>query len=144
MSIIGPTKQWNSYVEDDVKGTYGYLDPEYVMTGKLTYKTYVYAFGVVLFELLSGRRAVGGTYHHMLAIWAQECVKEGKLDQMVDPRLKGEISNKCLSRFTQIAERCVRIVSKERPTMSELVASLQALLEQQEESIYLEEGEESA
>ncbi|KAM0066637.1 putative protein kinase RLK-Pelle-CrRLK1L-1 family [Helianthus debilis subsp. tardiflorus] len=149
LSIIGPSKQWNSYaedyVEDDVKGTYGYLDPEYFTTEKLTYKTDVYAFGVVLFELLSGRRAVDRSYredHHSLISWAQECVQEGKIDQMVDPRLKGEISTKCLSRFTQIAERCVRNVSKERPTMSELVASLQALLEQQEESKYLEEGEE--
>ncbi|KAJ0580050.1 putative protein kinase RLK-Pelle-CrRLK1L-1 family [Helianthus annuus] len=129
VSIIGPT--WNSYVGDDVKGTYGYLDPEYLMTGKLTYKTDVYAFGIVLFELLAGRRVLDGTYgdHRRLAIWVQECVKEGNLDQMVDPRIKGEISTKCLSRFAQIAERCVRNVSKERPTMSELVASLQALLE---------------
>ncbi|KAK1418435.1 hypothetical protein QVD17_27580 [Tagetes erecta] len=137
LSIVGPTSPSISYVEDSVKGTFGYVDPEYFITGKLTWKTDVYSFGVVLFELLSGRRALDTRYKedvHNLAEWAKKCVKIGKLDKMVDPRIKGSISPKCLRRFTEIANRCVQDVSKKRPTMSELVASLEALLELEEKS----------
>ncbi|KAJ0532601.1 putative protein kinase RLK-Pelle-CrRLK1L-1 family [Helianthus annuus] len=135
LCIAGPTDQSIPYVEDTVKGTFGYLDPEYALTGKLTYKTDVYAFGVVLFELLSGRRAIdmhNGEDDSKLVVWARKCVKERKLDQMVDSNIKGTISTNCLRQFAQIADRCVHPVPKERPTMSELVASLEALLELQE------------
>ncbi|KAL7590786.1 hypothetical protein Lser_V15G33138 [Lactuca serriola] len=135
MSKIGPTNQSMSYVEASVKGTFGYLDPEYFYTRKLTRKTDVYAFGVVLFELLSGRLAVderNGEEECSLVRWAQKCVKERKLDQMVYPNIKGTIFPKCLKRFAQIAYRCLLSVLKERPTIAEVVVSLQALLELQQ------------
>ncbi|KAF5789227.1 putative protein kinase RLK-Pelle-CrRLK1L-1 family [Helianthus annuus] len=137
LSKIGPTNQLISYVDASVKGTFGYLDPEYFYTRKLTRKTDVYAFGVVLFELISGRLPVDERYGEdqcSLVRWAQKCVKERKLDQMVDFSIKGTISPKCLKRFIHIAHRCVHSVLKERPTMTEVVASLQALLELQEKS----------
>ncbi|KAK9054959.1 hypothetical protein SSX86_026038 [Deinandra increscens subsp. villosa] len=135
LSKIGPTNQQVSYVDASVKGTFGYLDPEFFYTNKLTRKTDVYAFGVVLFELLSGRLPVDirhGEEQCSLVRWAQKCVKERKLDQMVDPNMRGNISPKCLRHFTQIAYRCLLSVPKERPTMTELVASLQASLELQQ------------
>ncbi|XP_023730055.1 serine/threonine-protein kinase PCRK2 [Lactuca sativa] len=135
LSKIGPTNQSSSYVDASVKGTFGYLDPEYFYTRKLTRKTDVYAFGVVLFELLSGRLAVDERNSEdqcSLVRWAQKCVKERKLDQMVDPNIKGTIFPKCLKRFAQIAYRCLLSVLKERPTIAEAVVSLQALLELQQ------------
>ncbi|KAJ0706057.1 putative protein kinase RLK-Pelle-CrRLK1L-1 family [Helianthus annuus] len=137
LSKIGPTSQSISFVYASVKGTFGYLDPEYFYTRKLTRKTDVYAFGVVLFELLSGRLPVddrNGEDECSLVRWAQRCVKERKLDQMVDSNIKGTIFPKCLRRLTQIAYCCVHSVLKERPTMTEVVAELQALLELQEKS----------
>ncbi|KAI3827424.1 hypothetical protein L1987_01498 [Smallanthus sonchifolius] len=137
LSKIGPTNQLVSYVDASVKGTFGYLDPEYFYTRKLTRKTDVYAFGVVLFELLSGRLPVderNGEDQCSLVRWAQKCVKERKLDQMVDSNIKGTIFPKCLKLFAQIADRCVHSVPKERPTMTMVLASLQAVLEVQEKS----------
>ncbi|KAM0031069.1 putative protein kinase RLK-Pelle-CrRLK1L-1 family [Helianthus debilis subsp. tardiflorus] len=137
LSKIGPDNQPISCVNASVKGTFGYLDPEYFYTRKLTRKSDVYSYGIVLFELLSGRLAVDERNEEdecSLVRWAQRCVKERKLDQIVDSNIKGTISAKCLKRFAQIADRCVHNDPKERPSMTEVVASLQALSVLQEKS----------
>ncbi|GKE05229.1 receptor-like protein kinase FERONIA, partial [Tanacetum coccineum] len=109
LSKIGPIDQTAYNVS--VKGTIGYLDPEYLYTRKLTRKTDVYAFSVLLFELLSG----------MLA---------------VDERLEEEhcrtIAPKCLRGFTEIANRCLIRDFEKRHSMTQVVAKLQDLLELQE------------
>ncbi|KAI3701515.1 hypothetical protein L6452_26657 [Arctium lappa] len=137
LSKIGPNDQSFSDVDMSVsvKGTFGYLDPEYFYTRRLTRKTDVFAFGVVLFELLSGRLAVDirfGEEQVSLVRWARKCVKDRKLDQMVDSSIRGTIFPKCLRRFARIADRCLYSVPKERPSVTEVVASLQVLLELQE------------
>ncbi|KAJ0524681.1 putative protein kinase RLK-Pelle-CrRLK1L-1 family [Helianthus annuus] len=137
MSKIGSTNQPISYADASVKGTFGYLDPEYYYSRKLTRKSDVYSFGVVLFELLTARRAVDERNEEdqcSLVRWAQRCVKERKLDQIIDSYIKGTISDKCLKRFAQIAYRCVLNDPKERPAMTEVVGSLQALLELHEKA----------
>ncbi|GKG04610.1 receptor-like protein kinase FERONIA, partial [Tanacetum coccineum] len=91
LSKVGPTNLSLSSIDASVKGTFGYLDPEYFYTSKVTRKTDVYAFGVVLFELLSGRLAVDDRYGEeqcSLVKWAKDCVKDQKLDQMVDSYIK--------------------------------------------------------
>ncbi|KAJ9551323.1 hypothetical protein OSB04_015368 [Centaurea solstitialis] len=120
-----------------VKGTFGYLDPEYFYTRRLTRKTDVFAFGVVLFELLSGRLAVDIYLNEeqcSLVKWARKCVKDRKVDQLVDSSIRGTIFPKCLRRFVQIADSCLYPVPKGRPSMTEIVASLQVLLELHEKS----------
>ncbi|GKE36196.1 receptor-like protein kinase FERONIA [Tanacetum coccineum] len=128
--------QPSSGINTDLKGTFGYLDPEYYMTGYLTRKSDVYAFGVVLFELLSGRRAVDTRFSEdewNLANWAQKCVKERRVDQIVSSHITGQISSKCLKEFTQISDRCLKSSRKERPTMSEVVVALQLSMALQEQ-----------
>lgn len=135
LSKIGPIDQTFNNVSVSVKGTFGYLDPEYFYTSKLTRKTDVYAFGVVLFELLSGMLAVDKRLEEeqgSLARWAQKCVKERKFDQMVDSNIAGTVGPKCLRGFADIANRCLIRDFKKRPSMTQVVAKLQDLLELQE------------
>ncbi|GKF27720.1 serine-threonine/tyrosine-protein kinase catalytic domain-containing protein, partial [Tanacetum coccineum] len=117
--------------------TTSYLDPNYFYTGKLTRKSDVYAFRVVLFEVLCGKRAVDGSLDEdqwSLAIWAQDSIKEGKLKQIVDSKLRGSISSKCLKEFARIAGRCLHSRPKQRPTMAEVVVGLESVLALQEKA----------
>lgn len=127
LAKICPTNEPRTYVNTLIKGSFGYLDPELFLDGKLTRKTDVFAFGVVLFELLSGRHAVlrDGDEDLSLARWAQKRVKERKLNEIVDVAIRGELCPKSLKIFSQIAYRCLHSNPKERPTMSEVVVALQ-------------------
>ncbi|XP_076900763.1 putative serine/threonine-protein kinase PBL22 [Bidens hawaiensis] len=113
------------------KGTFGYLDHEYCRTGKLTRKSDVYAFGLFLIELLSGRRAIDPLFvdeGHNVADWAKKCVKEGQLEQVVCSHITKQISPKCLKEFVHIADLCTKSSRKERPTMAEVVYTLDQLM----------------
>nr|GEW34680.1 concanavalin A-like lectin/glucanase, subgroup [Tanacetum cinerariifolium] len=124
-----------SYVSTNIKGTVGYLDPDYFLSRKLSRKSDVYAFGVVLFEVLCGRPAVDPGLEEdqrSLAIWARQSIREGKLDQIIDPHLKGEISPHCLKVFVELAEKCLENQPKKRPSMAKIISGLEFALEQQE------------
>ncbi|KAL7593891.1 hypothetical protein Lser_V15G33733 [Lactuca serriola] len=128
LSKIGPTNQTSTHVNTLVRGTFGYLDPHYYATGRLTRKSDVYAFGVVLFEVLCRKRAVDKNLEVGLATWAQDSIKEGKLKDIIDSDIRGQISTKCLKGFVRIAERCLLSHPKQRPTMAEVVFSLESAL----------------
>ncbi|KAM7473806.1 hypothetical protein LguiB_021049 [Lonicera macranthoides] len=139
LSKIGPANQSasaSSHVSTNVKGTFGYVDPEYLVTHRLTRKSDVYSFGVVLLEVLSGRRAVDlkrcEEEQWGLAGWAKECIKKGELDQIIDPNLRWQILASSLTAFVKIADQCLHYRSKKRPTMAEVVASLESALALQE------------
>ncbi|KAL7592937.1 hypothetical protein Lser_V15G33704 [Lactuca serriola] len=136
LAKVGPIDQIRTHVSTCVKGTFGYMDPCYFYTGKLTRKSDVYAFGVVLFEVLSGRQAVDSTLDEeqwSLAAWAQDQIKEGNLSKIIDSRLMGQISKKCLKEFANIAGHCLHSHPKQRPTMAEVVIKLESILSQERE-----------
>ncbi|GKD86828.1 serine/threonine/dual specificity protein kinase, catalytic domain-containing protein [Tanacetum coccineum] len=114
-------------IKHGIKGSFGYLDPELFLDGKLSRKTDVFAFGVVLSELLSGRHAVlpDGDEDLSLVRWAQKCVKRRKLNEIAEVAIRGKLCPKSLKVFSQIAYRCLHSDPKERPTMSEVVVALQ-------------------
>ncbi|KAI3788905.1 hypothetical protein L2E82_01686 [Cichorium intybus] len=139
LSKLGPINKPATYVNTFVKGTFGYLDPDYYATGRLTRKSDVYAFGVVLFEVLSGKHAVDSSLdeeHWGLVNWAKESMKEGRLKQIVDYNIRERILPKCLKEFAQLAYRCLHSNPKQRPTMAEVVVCLESILALQEKASY--------
>ncbi|XP_057769758.1 probable receptor-like protein kinase At5g38990 [Salvia miltiorrhiza] len=124
-----------SHVSTLVKGTRGYFDSYYIKTGKLTRKSDIYAFGVVLFVALCGREALDSRVleeERLLSSWAVDKINKGEVDRIVDSNLREEISPNSLKTFVEVAERCLRDEPKNRPTMSQIVVQLEFALEQQE------------
>ncbi|KAI8534164.1 hypothetical protein RHMOL_Rhmol10G0067600 [Rhododendron molle] len=127
----GSTSHSHTHVSTDVKGSFGYFDPEYFLTRKLRKKSDVYAFGVVMLEMLCGRAAVDTRVDEeqcSLVLWAKEGIKENKLDKLLDPSLRDEISPHCLKVFAEIANSCLASHPKRRPTMADVVVRLQCVL----------------
>ncbi|XP_073118953.1 putative receptor-like protein kinase At5g39000 isoform X2 [Henckelia pumila] len=124
-----------SHASTKVKGTFGYLDPSYFSTGKLTRKSDVYAFGVVLLEVLCGRPAIDHSVsmdEHNLTKWARHKISKGEVYLIVASSLRGEILPDSLKTFVQVVERCLDDEPKKRPTIAQVVAQLELALEQQE------------
>ncbi|KAI6670383.1 hypothetical protein NL676_005268 [Syzygium grande] len=131
---VGPTSVSKAHVSTVVKGTFGYLDPEYYRRQQLTDKSDVYSFGVVLFEVLCARPAVNRTAQKnqsSLAAWAQSCCNSGDIEKIVDPHLKGAIAPECLNKVCEIAMSCLQDEGAKRPSMNEVVWSLEFALQLQ-------------
>lgn len=116
------------YISTRVMGTFGYVAPEYAMTGHLLVKSDVYSYGVVLLELLSGRKPVDMSQPHgqeNLVTWARPLLttKEG-LEMLVDPALNGSFSFDNMARVAAIASMCVQPEVSHRPFMGEVVQAL--------------------
>lgn len=116
------------YISTRVMGTFGYVAPEYAMTGHLLVKSDVYSYGVVLLELLSGRKPVDMSQppgQENLVTWARPLLttKEG-LEMLVDPSLNGSFSFDNMARVAAIASMCVQPEVSHRPFMGEVVQAL--------------------
>ncbi|RDX89515.1 putative serine/threonine-protein kinase PBL17, partial [Mucuna pruriens] len=118
-----------THVSTRVMGTYGYAAPEYVMTGHLTARSDVYGFGVVLLELLIGRRALDKSRpsrEHNLVEWARPLLNHNKkLLKILDPKLDGQYSNKTALKVAHLAYQCLSQNPKGRPLMSHVVEILE-------------------
>ncbi|XBI03078.1 hypothetical protein VPH35_131543 [Triticum aestivum] len=121
-----------------MRGTIGYLAPEWISGQPISAKADVYSFGMVLFELISGRRnskgyseleaaRTGGSESSLpfFPVWAAGKVLKGEVGAVVDPRLRGEVMPKELERACRVACWCVQDEEAQRPTMAQVVQALE-------------------
>ncbi|XP_023515756.1 probable receptor-like serine/threonine-protein kinase At5g57670 [Cucurbita pepo subsp. pepo] len=112
--------QWSHHSIAPIEGTFGHLAPEYYMHGIVDEKTDVFAFGVFLLEVISGRKPVDGS-HQSLHSWAKPILNRAEYEKLVDPRLGGAYDVTQLKRFSLAASLCIRESSLWRPTMTEVL-----------------------
>uniref|UniRef100_A0ACD5VXY5 Uncharacterized protein n=1 Tax=Avena sativa TaxID=4498 RepID=A0ACD5VXY5_AVESA len=117
-----------NYLSTRVMGTFGYVAPEYAMTGHLIVKSDVYSYGVVLLELLTGRRPVDmsqSSGQENLVTWTRPVLRDkDRLQELADPSLGGQYPKEDFVRVCTIAAACVSPEANQRPTMGEVVQSL--------------------
>ncbi|KAJ3681099.1 hypothetical protein LUZ60_015588 [Juncus effusus] len=106
------------------EGTFGYLAPEYGMHGIINEKTDIFAYGVLLLELVAGRRAVEDTSKQSIVFWAKPLLFTDKIKDLVDPSLGGQYDMDQVKRVTQVAHLCIQHSPALRPSISQVLKIL--------------------
>ncbi|XP_031104932.1 receptor-like serine/threonine-protein kinase ALE2 [Ipomoea triloba] len=128
----------NRHISTHVMGTFGYVAPEYAMTGHLLVKSDVYSYGVVLLELLTGRKPVDLSQppgQENLVAWARPLLTtmEG-LEMLIDPTISSDIPFDSFIKFAAIASMCVQPEVSHRPFMGEVVQALKLICNEFDET----------
>ncbi|KAK6145502.1 hypothetical protein DH2020_022322 [Rehmannia glutinosa] len=134
LSLMGPEND-RDYRPMKAAGTVGYIDPEYYGLNVLTAKSDVYGLGVVLLELLTGKRAIFKTGENggapmSVVDYAVPAIMAGELSKILDPRVGPPELNEseAVELVAYTAMHCVHLEGKDRPTMTDIVANLERAL----------------
>lgn len=116
-----------THVTTRVKGTLGYLAPEYAMLGKASESCDVYSFGILLLELASGKKPIeklSPAVKRTITDWALPLACENKWNELADPRLNGKFVEEELKRIVLVSLISAHSQPEKRPTMLEVVELL--------------------
>ncbi|CAN1329638.1 PTI1-like tyrosine-protein kinase At3g15890 [Linum perenne] len=116
-----------SHMTTRVKGTLGYLAPEYAMWGKVSESCDVYSFGILLLEVITGRKPIEkmpGGVKRTITEWAEPYIVQGKFKDLVDPKLRGNFDENQVKQAIYVAALCVQNEPEKRPNMKEVVNML--------------------
>ncbi|XP_010038833.2 BRASSINOSTEROID INSENSITIVE 1-associated receptor kinase 1 [Eucalyptus grandis] len=123
---ISPQRYHDTYVNSAVRVHTGYVAPEYLTTGKCTWRIDVYAYGYMLLELITGKqlsdKGIAGLHPADLI---SEFVEDNSLETIVDPKLQGSYSKDEAECVRQLALLCVCMNPAKRPKMSEVISTLE-------------------
>ncbi|XP_028768570.1 PTI1-like tyrosine-protein kinase At3g15890 [Neltuma alba] len=113
-----------SHLTTRVKGTLGYLAPEYAMWGKVSESCDVYSFGILLLEIISAKKPIeklpGGVKRDIVQ-WVTPYVQKGIFNHIADPKLKGRFDLEQLKSLVMLAVKCTDSSPEKRPSMAEVV-----------------------
>ncbi|KAI9201014.1 hypothetical protein LWI28_016623 [Acer negundo] len=127
LAIWVPTD--SSYaIYEDVAGTFGYIAPEYFMRGRLSDKIDVYSYGVVLLELISGRKPIASKNiegQESLIKWATPLLKTGDVEALLDPNLVDDYyDSDQMQRMVLVANLCINQPARLRPKANQILRLL--------------------
>lgn len=126
-----------THVSTAVVGTYGYAAPDYIETGHLTARSDVWSFGVVLYEILTGRRSLERNrpkVEQKLLEWVKQFPADSKkFGLIMDPRLENQYSMSAARRIARLADSCLLKSAKGRPKMSQVAETLEQIIEDSSE-----------
>ncbi|GMP83089.1 hypothetical protein CsSME_00037141 [Camellia sinensis var. sinensis] len=124
----------NTHITTRVIGTFGYMAPEYASSGKLTEKSDVFSFGVVLLELITGRKSVDPSQplgEESLVEWARPLLSQAldteEFEGLADPRLDKNYVDNEMFRMIEAAAACVRHSAAKRPRMGQVVRAFDGM-----------------
>ncbi|XP_072967869.1 receptor-like cytosolic serine/threonine-protein kinase RBK2 isoform X2 [Typha angustifolia] len=106
-----------------IEGTFGYLAPEYCTHGIVNEKTDVFAYGVLVLELITGHKALDSS-KQSLVMWAKPLLEKNKIMELLDPSLCDDYDSKEVKRVANVARLCVQHSSILRPRMNQVLKLL--------------------
>ncbi|CAH1434029.1 unnamed protein product [Lactuca virosa] len=119
-----------SHVSSEVRGTFGYVDPEYQKNSRVNPSGDVYSFGIVLLQLLSGQRVINIDLQRPMPLgkMAKMLTRDGSMTEFADPKLNGDYSFKAFECMINLAVSCIGM-KQQRPSMEQVVAGVEKALD---------------